>query len=196
MLELLLNKLRLNINEKYIYYIRITGALVLISTFVALLLGAVNMITEDKIKANLISKFSEAVQIIFPESDKINEINVTAEPPVDVVYEVSKSGELIGYCIKTLPSGFKDKIEIIVGTDLSGSVIGIQIMTNSETPGLGTRVFEENYLSAFNGMNGQIEFGYGIDAVAGATVTSNAVLAGINAALAVEGLFDNGGAEQ
>ena len=196
MLELLLNKLRLNINEKYIYYIRITGTLVIISMCVALLLGAVNMITEDKIKANLISEFSEAVQIIFPGSDNITEIDITAEPPVDVVYEVNKGGEHIGYCIKTLPSGFKDEIKIIVGTDLSGSVIGIQIMANSETPGLGTRVFEEDYLSAFNGMNSQIEFGYAIDAVAGATVTSNAVLAGVNAALAVEGLFDDGGAEQ
>ena len=184
--------LKLNIDEKYLYYIRIISPMVIISVCVALLLGIVNAVTEDKIKENLISEFSEAVQIIFPDSDSIAELDITTEHPVDVVYEVNKAGEHIGYCIKVLPIGFKDEIELIVGTDMSGSILGIQMVTNSETPGLGTRAFEEDYLSVYNGLSGHVT----VDTIAGATVTSKAVLAGVNAALAIEGLFDNGGAEE
>ena len=187
--------MKLNIDEKYLYYIRITVVMVAISACVALLLGIVNAVTADKIKENGMSEFTEAVKTIFPDSDNITELEITTEPPVNLIYEVKKSDEHIGYCIQVLPKGFDGIIDIIVGTDVAGTILGVQIVSHSETPGLGSRAADEDYLAAYIGMSGQIEFDDNIAAIAGATVTSNAVLEGINAALA-SGLFDNGGTEQ
>ena len=190
--------MKFNINEKYLYYIRITVVMVAISAYVALLLGIVNTITSEKINENEMSKFNEAVKAIFPDSDNITELEITAEPPVNFIYEVKHADEQLGYCIQVLSKGFEGIIDIIVGTDMSGKITGLQVVSHSETPGLGSRAADENYLAAYVGMSGHISFGDGVEAVAGATVTSNALLEGINAALAIESLFggDNGGEEQ
>jgi electron transport complex, RnfABCDGE type, G subunit len=190
--------LKLNIDEKHLYYIRITVVMVAISACVALLLGIINAVTADKIAENEMSEFTEALKTIFPNSDNIIETDITAEYPIHLIYEVKKTDEKIGYCIQVLPKGFDGTIDIIVGTDVNGTILGVQVVSHSETPGLGSRAADQGYLEAYKGLNGHIRFGgnNNLDAVAGATITSKAILEGVNAALAIEGLFDNGGAVQ
>lgn len=183
--------LKLNIDEKYMYYIRIAGVLIIITACVALMLGAINAVTADKIEENRIAEFMEAVDVIFPESDSIHQLDIAVESPVDVVYEVNKNNELIGYCIKVLANGFDGEIDLIVGVDISGTILGVKIVSHSETPGLGSRVADDEYLESYVGLSGTVKFKNGIDAVAGATVTSKAVLSGVNAALSVQGIYDN-----
>lgn len=181
--------------ENVLYYTRIAGTLLVITACIALILGVVNYATVNKIEENRLAEFMEAVDAIFPAFDNINQLNIVVESPVDTVYEVTNSTEHLGYCIKVLPKGFDGKIELIVGVDMTGTVLGVQIVSHSETPGLGSRVADEEYLEGYTGLQGNIRLNYDIDAVAGATVTSKAVLTGVNAALAIEGLFDTGGTE-
>lgn len=186
---------KLNIDEKYMYYIRIVGKLIIISACVALMLGVVNHFTSDKIETNSMAKFMNAVNIIFPDSDSVDKINITIVPPVETVYKVTQAGESIGYCMKVLPKGFNGEIELIVGTDLSGKILGVRIISHSETSGIGSRVNSESYLSGYKNKTGQLRLNSDISNVAGATVSSKAILSGVNAVLAIEGLYDDGGTE-
>lgn len=72
---------------------------------------------------------------------------------------------------------------MIVGVAEDGTVLGVQILTLSETPGLGARVAEDSFLSRFTQSTPPYSVGENIDAVAGATISSRAVAAAVNAAV-------------
>ena len=104
------------------------------------------------------------------------------------------SGNTVGYTLKVLPSGYGGTIELMVGIDSAkGQVSGINVVSNSETAGLGAKAtnpeFSDQYkgkpleeLSVLkNGTPGDTE----IKAISGATITSTAVTNGVDAAIEV-----------
>ena len=65
---------------------------------------------------------------------------------------------------------------------------GISVISHTETPGLGAVAAAQNakgeaFRGQFVGQKGTLAVGEQIDAMSGATITSNAVVAGVNAAL-------------
>jgi len=86
-------------------------------------------------------------------------------------YDIA-TGEKI-YKIKTF--GYGGEIISIVALDEKGSVIGLDVLSNYETPGIGSRVFENDNLSKM--YKGQI------DSLSGATITSEAIKKSINIAI-------------
>ena len=78
-------------------------------------------------------------------------------------------------------------MELIVGYNPEGAVTGVQVLSASETPGVGSNALTEEYLSQYIDQTGQASFNEAegenqVDAVSGATVTSKAVLKGMNTA--------------
>ena len=72
---------------------------------------------------------------------------------------------------------------------VDGKVSGISIISHTETPGLGAVAAAQNakgeaFRGQFVGQEGVLAIGNQIDAMSGATITSNAVVTGVNAALA------------
>ena len=91
-----------------------------------------------------------------------------------------------------LPSGFDNTITMMVGVDFEGKVLGISVVSHSETAGLGAvsaadtaagRAFRGQFVGA-GGSLAVSKDGGAIEAITGATITSRAVCAGVNAALA------------
>ena len=80
---------------------------------------------------------------------------------------------------------------MMVGIGKDGKVLGISIISHTETAGLGAVAAAENtkgqaFRDQFIGMGGSLSVtkdGGQVDALTGATVTSRAICAGINAAL-------------
>jgi electron transport complex protein RnfG len=80
---------------------------------------------------------------------------------------------------------------MMVGIDKTGNVIGISIISHAETPSLGAVAAEDNaageaFRSQFAGLSGTLAVskdGGTVDAISGATITSRAVVEGVNAAL-------------
>jgi electron transport complex protein RnfG len=64
-------------------------------------------------------------------------------------------------------------------------LIGVEIISLSETPGLGSRVDDAEYLAQYSGMsvNKVPALGEDVDAISGATISSRAVLSGVQKAL-------------
>ena len=101
------------------------------------------------------------------------------------------SGELMGYVITvTTKEGYGGDIRFSIGVRLDGTVNGISILSISETAGLGMQA-EAVLKPQFAGKNVE-KFAYTkngaaadneIDAISGATITTNAVTNGVNAGL-------------
>ena len=81
--------------------------------------------------------------------------------------------------------GYGGEFEVTVGINPDGTVEGVRIGGDgfNETEGLGAKALEKAFRDQFKGKSGPLRYGDGIDAIAGATITSNAVLKGINEAL-------------
>ncbi len=98
------------------------------------------------------------------------------------VYALKQGGEPLGYCVESTTAGFGGEMSLMVGFDLDRTIVGVQILSHSETPGLGARVNDAGYLSQYGGKTGDLALGEDIDAISGATISSKAVLAGVNEA--------------
>ena len=161
------------------YIFRLTLILLMITSVVAGLLGFVNYLTEDKIAQNTAKKAQQAMQNVLPAE--------SYEP-----LEVSKEGIKeayrceAGYVVRVAKNGFGGEIDIMVGIDRNGAVTGIYIVGHSETASLGSNCEREDWRAQFIGATQALAVnkdGGEIDALTGATVTSRAVVEGVNLAL-------------
>lgn len=168
------------------YVARLALTLLLITSVVAIALAGVNQVTAPKIAAMNQQKTQQAIEAVLPGGGE--QVSFTDSTGlVKAVYQ----GEN-GYAVQVAPTGFNGEVSMMVGVDNAGSVLGISIIKQTETAGLGavcaafTSAGEE-FRSQFAGTGGTVAVskdGGSIDAITGATITSRAVCTGVNAALA------------
>ena len=168
------------------YVIRLAGTLLLIAALVAMALAGVNMVTAPIITALNEAKTQQAIEAVLPGGGQ--EIDFTDNTGlVSKVYASDK-----GYAVQVAPGGFDGAISMMVGIDTEGKVLGISIISHTETAGLGAvaaaktsagEAFRGQFVGA-SGSVGTAKRGTGtMDAITGATITSEAVCVGVNAAL-------------
>ncbi len=169
------------------YIAKLTAILFAITAIVALLLSFVNALTKDVIAARAAEELSNALGVVMPAAE-----DPFAEPVYEgtegVVYEACTGGEVVGWCVQVQSNGYGGAITLVVGVDAQYAVTGVSIIDQSETAGLGSKATDPVWLSQFVGRSGVINVKSGdnaIDAISGATVTSKAVTAGVNAALSL-----------
>ena len=165
------------------YILRLTVTLLLITGIVAAALAGVNAITKDAIAANQEKKTQDALAVVLPGVQGLQKVELAGD--AGIVSEVYASGE--SYAVKVLPSGFDGAITMMVGVS-EGKVTGISVISHTETPGLGAVAAAQDakgeaFRGQFVGQEGTLAVGDQIDAMSGATITSNAVVTGVNAAL-------------
>ncbi len=168
------------------YVLRLALTLLLITAVVAIALAGVNSITAPKIAELNAQKTQDAIEAVLPGGGQ--EVSFTDD--TGLVTTVYQGGA--GYAVQVTPSGFGGAIDMMVGIDTDGKVLGISIISNSETAGLGAVAAAdtsagEAFRSQFTGASGSVAVskdGGQMDAITGATITSRAVCTGINAALA------------
>jgi len=184
-------------------YIRLSGVLLIICVIAAILLGLTNEITYEKIAEQIEKSNNEARQLVLPTADeftKLEEAKLTSiqtNPDYSIVrdiYEAKTGGSLSGYTVMVAPKGYGGAIEMVVGIDLNGTVQGVKVGTNNETPGLGKNAekpaFSEQYKNkTWDSLISVIKNGTPkeneIVAIAGSTITSKGVTEGVNKAMAV-----------
>ena len=158
----------------------ILGAICLVC---ALLLGLVNMITADPIKAAKQRKTEQAMEAVLP-ADSYESVEYTGgDALVKAVYRAGDAG----YVVEVTPSGFGGEVDLMVGVGSDGTVTGISVITHSETSGLGAKAkTDPEWGKQFIGMSGEVKVykdGGKVNAITGATITSRAVSSGVTAAL-------------
>lgn len=174
--------------------LRIGGVLCIICAVIALILSFVNKVTLEKIAQNEEMEKRSAMVALFA-SDSIEYSAMEGAPEtVDEIYKVSEGKNSLGYCISVSPAGFGGDLNMMVGIDSAGAVLGVRVVSHSETPGLGNRVENDSFLSQFVGKSGLIDSSKDIDIISGSTVSSKAVTEGVNAATAALAEILTGGA--
>lgn len=185
------------------------AAILFVITLVAgLLLGVVNEVTKEPIAEQEKLAKQAAWQEVFPEAaledfTEMTDFNVEEAQnilneggytgaTVDSVAQVAGSdGSVAGYVLTvTTHEGYSGDIQFTMGVQMDGTLNGISLLSISETPGLGMQA-EEVLKPQFAGKNVE-KFSYTktgatsedqIDAISGATITTNAVTNGVNAGL-------------
>ena len=170
-----------------LYVLRLTMTLLIIAAVVAAALAVVNQITAPVIQKAQEEKTRNAILKVLPGGYD-REITDYSDPSgmVTRVYQGAN-----GYALEVTPSGFDGTITLMVGVDLEGKVLGISVISHTETAGLGAvsaadSTAGEAFRQQFIGQSGHVQVkkdGGNMDAITGATVTSRAICSGINAAL-------------
>jgi len=174
-------------NESLVMYVlRLAGTLLLITAVVAAALAGVNAITEPIIEELNAAAIQEAINAVLPgEAEQITGWT-DATGLVHTVYQSEN-----GYAVEVGPGGFDNTITMMVGVDNEGKVLGISIVSHTETAGLGAVADAETpagiaFREQFIGTSGSVSVtkdGGDMDAITGATITSRAICVGVNAAL-------------
>lgn len=138
------------------------------------------------------SAFEDAGIDLNSEKTVLEGAGLTQQDVTEVVKAVDSSGAAIGYVFGvTTHEGYGGDIKISVGISTDGTVKGVEILEIAETAGLGMRAntpefkaqFAEKKVDMFAYSKTGASADNEIDALSGATITSNAMTNGVNAAL-------------
>ncbi|MDR3094758.1 MAG: RnfABCDGE type electron transport complex subunit G [Bacteroidales bacterium] len=104
-------------------------------------------------------------------------------------YPATKNGELQSIAVKTWTlNGFSGLVRLMAGFDKAGNIIGISVLEQKETPGLGSKMTNAEFKDQFNGKNpgtGILSVrkdGGEVDAITAATISSRAFTDAVNRA--------------
>lgn len=135
------------------------------------------------------SEHETAMRKLFPEADAGEGgfvlMNQENDQEKAFVYTVNKSGKPIGYVASKTVQGYVNEIDVISGMETSGMLRGVYVGGSlfEETENLGSKVREAAFTDQFKGQSLPLELGRNIDSVAGATISSRAVVDGVNEGL-------------
>ncbi|MDL2206867.1 RnfABCDGE type electron transport complex subunit G [Eubacteriales bacterium OttesenSCG-928-N13] len=166
--------------------LKLSLRLFLFALVAALALAATNEITKDPIARQAVKKANAARDAVMPVYDRFDEMElVDAEsyPDIEAVHSVVKDEQIIGYTFQISSTGYKGPIVMTLGISSEGAVSALSINSQSETAGLGSKVADEEFLSQFPGK--PVDTGAlasDVDTISGATVSSKAVLSGVDQA--------------
>ena len=183
----------------------IKDALILfaITLIAGLMLGVVNDITKEPIARQEQKAKTEACQNVFADAASFEEqemedatqaladAGLTGADIDELMAAKDASGALLGYVITvTDHEGYGGDIQFSMGVTTDGVLNGISLLSISETAGLGMRAgevlvpqFENKDVDRFTYTKTGSTADSEIDAISGATITTSAVVNGVNAGL-------------
>jgi len=175
-------------------YAKMIIVLVIISMASGAVLALSYAVTNPIIQEQARQKLEQAVLVVIPGATKMEEVEKSG---MTFYIGLDDGGNKKGIAFKTAGSGFNGTIEIMVGYNpKEGKLLGIDILSLSETPGLGARIQEEDFKGQFKGKSVEDDFiaKQDVEAVSGATISSTAVASAIKTSLAkVVEIFPVGG---
>ena len=121
--------------------LKLTFALLIVSAAAGLAIAITYKQTAEKIEYQKFLAEQQALTVVFPEGIDIKKQDAISSLP-DPYWVGEKEGTIIGYAFKGSSKGYSSDIEFIVAVDPEGTILGLTVLSQEETPGLGTRVQE------------------------------------------------------
>ena len=185
--------------------IKDASILLLITVVAGLILGFVYQITKEPIAAAEEKAAKAAYQEVFPDAAGFSDKLELAVPEGDSTWEqnyagvdldnalmaTDAEGGCLGYVLTmTSHEGYGGDITFTMGIQNDGTLNGISLLSISETAGLGMKAgtvlvpqFGGKQVSQFTYTKTGSTMDSQIDAISGATITTNAVTTAVNAGL-------------
>ena len=182
-------------------------AITIITLIAGLALGTVQEITKEPIARQEQAAKEEAYRLVFEDADTfevvregtdeqlrayLDQNGYEAQSVDELMLAKSSDGVVLGYALTVTSSeGYGGDIRFTMGVQSDGTLNGISILSISETAGLGMRATTEEFQKQFRNKKEEA-FTYTksgaeepsqIDAISGATITTNAMVNGVNAGL-------------
>ena len=148
--------------------------------------GYVNMITVEPIAQAKAAATEAALRAVLPAFDKTETTELTLDELPVAVHTAHSGGSIVGYAVETMSKkGFGGVIKLMVGFDATGRVLNVNVLEQTETPGLGTKMADAGnpLFASFEGRNpGEMKLavkkdGGDVDALTAATISSRAYAA-------------------
>ncbi|MBQ5957720.1 MAG: FMN-binding protein [Bacteroidales bacterium] len=122
------------------------------------------------------------LQTAFPKATYV-ELTETATYAVK-----DKSGKIIGCVLLSSPysddiKGFNGPTPLQIALDKEGKILEVRVLQNNETPNFLKRVVDAGFLNAWNGLTVKEALDKEVDAVSGATYSSNGIQKSLKARL-------------
>lgn len=186
--------------------IKDTVILLIITLAAGLVLGFVYQITKEPIAKQQEKAKMEACKEVFQEASTFAKADWNALPPErdiltgagyeeekidEVMLALDQNDSVLGYVLTvTTSEGYGGDITFTMGVSVDGTLNGISILKISETPGLGMKAeeilkpqFTQKKVESFEYTKSGAMADNQIDAISGATITTNAFTNGVNAGL-------------
>lgn len=160
--------------------------LVVICLVVTIALALTYSVSNPIILDNQAKAADQARMEVLPEGDSFTEYDgELAAGVVDCYIADNKAG----MAITAQAKGFGGAVTVMTGISADGKITGVKVTEHAETPGLGTKAADPAYLKAqYTGKDtvkeSHINNDAEIDAISGATITSNAVYGSVVEAMA------------
>lgn len=168
--------------------LKLGGILLLVTAIAGAALSMVNAITKPRIEEQRRLVTERALTSALPSADKNAIVPIKQDDEINyyIGYEDTSKTEVVGYAFVAKGAGYSSIIETMVGVDTTGAILGLTVMHQVETPGLGTKIEEIRYGEStphfqdqFLGRKGDglavDKDGGEIKSITGATISSRAV---------------------
>ncbi len=163
-------------------------------------------LTKDKIEERAMLDSENAKREVLGDMDKFENIDnidlikeeILKNDPdkgslrlIKEAYIGIKSGQEHGYVFLVTVNGYGCEIDLMIGINMDGKITGVKVIKHSETPGLGSKATNDDFLSQFiditptenlNVIKGQKTKPEEISAVSGATISSRAIASAVQSA--------------
>ena len=159
--------------------------LTLIAAVAAMVLTATYGVTQDELERQAALMGGPDKQLldmgVVPDATKFKAVTVDDEV---LYYEAYDGGDLIGYGAMAEVQGMQDMITLAVGVDPDFVVTGVVVVSQKETAAVGDKIQKQpEFAAQFKGVGldglALSSDGGQIDAISGATVSSEYVTAGV-----------------
>nr|WP_276512247.1 RnfABCDGE type electron transport complex subunit G [Clostridium tetanomorphum] len=143
----------------------------------------------EEVKAE--NKEIEAKDII-SQGNSMEPLDIKGNEKIKEVKGIYKDKTLIGYAITTSVKGMVDEIKTMVGISTKGKITNIKVLEQKETEGLGDIILKDEFTNKYKdksvdktleSVKEKPKLENEIEAVTGATISSNAVTNGVNEAI-------------
>jgi Na+-translocating ferredoxin:NAD+ oxidoreductase subunit G len=158
--------------------IKLSITLAVVGLVSAALLTGVNNVTAPIIAERQEAEYREALELYFPEVAGFESQRVE-DDYFDLIYD--SSDRLIGVMATIEQQGYDGTITYNLALDGEGKVVGMLIISHSETPGIGDVITTSEFQEQFIGKSFEdpIVPGEDVDTVSGATISSSAMITSI-----------------
>jgi len=158
--------------------------LTIVVTVCVSLLTYVDSLTREKISAQENEAIKTMLTEMFPDMSRTEPALTNLDEFKDEIYTIYSDSERLGYAFLAIGKGYGGDINILVGLTDETTVKGITIVSQEETPGLGTRITEPFFTDQFTGLDindvALSRDGGRIDAITSSTISSSAVVEAVS----------------
>jgi electron transport complex protein RnfG len=188
-----------SLRERIPYQAGLLGVVTLLATGLLVLADA---LTRGPIAERRAEDLTASLAQVIPASLHDNDLTADALTVTDaegapvVIYRAVRDGTITGVAYQVRGNGYSGAIDVILGVDPAGRILGARVLAHAETPGLGDKIeaAKDDWILAFDGLSlGEPpaerwvvkKDGGDFDQFSGATITPRAVVGAIKGGLAL-----------